>query len=148
MKILPTFRHLTKISHFKKNNLIKKENHTSIPHTHPNDKVITATDVPTAQLSKNSITSEESYISEKITLEKTNLESPTISIQPSEKMQSQTTHKTAAKQNATRNNTENKTNSLPQTGVENNNTRTLLFGATLVLFGLAAFSRRKKEDSL
>ncbi|NAM82409.1 LPXTG cell wall anchor domain-containing protein, partial [Staphylococcus epidermidis] len=57
-------------------------------------------------------------------------------------------HKTAAKQNATRNNTENKTNSLPQTGVENNNTRTLLFGATLVLFGLAAFSRRKKEDSL
>ena len=63
-------------------------------------------------------------------------------------MQSQTTHKTAAKQNATRNNTENKTNSLPQTGVENNNTRTLLFGATLVLFGLAAFSRRKKEDSL
>ncbi|WP_141755919.1 LPXTG cell wall anchor domain-containing protein, partial [Staphylococcus sp. HMSC065E08] len=39
-----------------------------------------------------------------------------------------------------------KAKALPNTGTEENNTNTTLFGSLLALFGLAAFSRRKKED--
>ncbi|RZI04943.1 YSIRK-type signal peptide-containing protein [Staphylococcus condimenti] len=129
-----------------KANLIKKEKHTSISHIHPNDKVIATTDIPTVQHVKNPLTPEESYVSEKIALEKTNLESTIISVQPSEELHLQTPHKIKIEQKSAQNTPENKVNSLPQTGVQNSNTRTLLFGATLVLFGLAAFSRRKKEN--
>lgn len=40
----------------------------------------------------------------------------------------------------------NKAKALPKTGNEDNNANTTLLGSILVLFGLAAFSRRKKED--